>query len=189
MQPFSRRVKIWNWSLTSWKRALSYFKTDWELEDYPVALRQQEPKAAKGRFVEVKPWHAYILNWHVGGTGYSPEESMQDLHRAFTEAKMELAKQGKRTPRPGVMPPIEFASMEHITKYCDIGDDFVTRVLGLEWALLTDESSLRDFHSEDNNDALVAKIKEVYGVDVSDLKDVELYKILDRIEQSRKGVI
>ena len=111
---------------------------------------------------------------------------MQDLHRAFTEAKVELAKQGKRTPRPGVMPPIEFASMEYITKFCDIGDDFVARVLGLEWALLTDESSLWDFHSEENNDALVAKIKEVYGVDVSDLKDAELYKIFDRIEQVRK---
>jgi len=76
--------------------------------------------------------------------------------------------------------------MEHITKYCDIGDDFITRALGLEWAMLTDESSLWDFHSEKNNDALVAKIKEVYGVDVSDLKDAELYKIFDRIEQVRK---
>jgi hypothetical protein len=47
-----------------------------------------------------------------------------------------------------------------------------------------DESSLWDFHSSDDNRDLVAKINQVYGVDVSDIESAKLWQILDLIATS-----
>jgi len=42
-----------------------------------------------------------------------------------------------------------------------------------------------DFHSSDDNRDLIAKTKEVYGVDLSDIESAKLWQILDRIAASR----
>jgi hypothetical protein len=39
-----------------------------------------------------------------------------------------------------------------------------------------DESSLWDFHGDESNEALPTKIKEVYGVDVSDIRSGEIIR-------------
>jgi hypothetical protein len=54
-------------------------------------------------------------------------------------------------------------------------------VLNLDWAFISDESSLWDFHEAKTNEALIARIKEVYGVDVSDIESAKLPEILERI--------
>jgi hypothetical protein len=63
----------------------------------------------------------------------------------------------------------------------DLTEDFVRRVLNLDWAWISDESSLWDFHASDDNGALIARINEVYGVDVSDIESAKLCEILERI--------
>jgi len=60
-------------------------------------------------------------------------------------------------------------------------------VLNLEWAWISDESSLWDFHGDENNEALVARIKEIYGVDVSDIQAAKLSEILERIATQRQN--
>jgi hypothetical protein len=62
-----------------------------------------------------------------------------------------------------------------------LADDFIRRVLNKDAVWISDESSLWDFHRQDTNAALVAKIREVYGVDVSDIESGNLADILDRI--------
>ena len=37
-------------------------------------------------------------------------------------------------PRPGITVPIEFAPQAQINAHADLADDFVRRVLGLDWA-------------------------------------------------------
>jgi hypothetical protein len=59
-------------------------------------------------------------------------------------------------------------------------------VLGLDWAWISDESSLWDFHHDETNDALISKIDEVYGVDVSDIQSARLTEILERIATRQK---
>jgi hypothetical protein len=61
------------------------------------------------------------------------------------------------------------------------------RVLRLDWAWISDESSLWDFHHQETNAALVAKIREVYGVDVSDIESANLADILDRIAANQRS--
>ena len=54
-------------------------------------------------------------------------------------------------------------------------------MLRLDCALVTDESSLWDFHTEESNDGLNATIERVYGVNVSDIQSGNIAEILDRI--------
>jgi hypothetical protein len=47
--------------------------------------------------------------------------------------------------------------------------------------LIPDESSLRDFHSEETNNALCAKIRNICGVYLSDIQSAKLTETFDRI--------
>jgi hypothetical protein len=59
---------------------------------------------------------------------------------------------------PPSNPNPEFAPTERVNAHRKLAEDFTRRVLGLEWAWISDESSLWDFHTEKTNDALFAKI-------------------------------
>ncbi len=66
-----------------------------------------------------------------------------------------------------------------------LSEDFIQKVLGLDWAWISDESSLWDFHTEQTNDLLIAKIREVYHADVSDIESARLWEILERIKHAK----
>ena len=87
--------------------------------------------------------------------------------------------------RPGANWPIEFASQERISGDESLSEDFIQKVLGLDWAWISDESSLWDFHSQQTNDLHIAKIREVYDVDVSDIESARLWEILERIKRAK----
>lgn len=78
-------------------------------------------------------------------------------------------------------PAIIFPQNQEIDSYPKLRDDFTYRVLGLEWAWLTDESSLWHFHSNEDNSEMYLKIGEVYGVDVSNVADANLMGIFTEI--------
>ena len=127
-----------------------------------------------------------LVNWAVmSGTGDTREEAMADLRAKFLERSAKLAGEGKSLPRPGTKVPIQFASRERVDAHPELLQDFIHRVLGLEWAFVSDESSLWNFHTEENSNVLVAKICILYGVDVSDIESENIGEILDRIAASR----
>lgn len=83
---------------------------------------------------------------------------------------------------------IEFAPQVQIESYEDLADQFLQKIFGIEGAFITDESSIYDFDFELTEDKVkhhtseaLNKIKEVYGVDVSDVKDLNLVEVLKRI--------
>ena len=80
--------------------------------------------------------------------------------------------------------PLEFASEEEIQTHSETAERFIELVLGCEWAFISDESSLYDFESIDEVTNLEEKIKEVFGVDVSDIEDKNLFRIFERIDGS-----
>ncbi len=57
------------------------------------------------------------------------------------------------------------------------------RALGIDIAecFISDESSLWDFHGDDDNAALYTKVVLLYGVDVSDIEGARLADIFDRL--------
>lgn len=80
--------------------------------------------------------------------------------------------------------PPQLVSSSRIQGYSETADRFIDIVLECSWAFITDESSLYDFAGIDEVANLEAKIKEVFGVDVSDLEDKNLVDIFERIERN-----
>jgi len=175
--------------LAAWKLLLSYLKSDWELSDYPVIVRRQPivPNCdiPSPRFRQ-DTYRALIVNWWVmDGGGDTPQDAMRNLASQFKTQKANRLADERRLPRPGKRVPIEFSSNKRVSAHSELADDFTQRVLGLEWAWISDESSLWDFHGNETNDELNAKIKQVYGVDVSGIESGNLAEILERIAAAR----
>jgi hypothetical protein len=180
-------AKVKNEIRAEWKWFLSLFKRDWEVSDYPIAVREYkiDPSYVHTRLKQHR-YSAQIVNWWVVcGMGETKAEALQELGKMFATMKAERAKNRKQLPRPGAHEPIEFASRERVDAHAALAEDFIRRVLNLDWAWISDDSSLWDFHSSDDNRELIAKINEVYGVDVSDIESAKLWQILDRIAASR----
>src|ERR1700751_5857348 len=165
-----------------WKRLISFGKRDWDLDDYPLRVRKQANAGEPAiRGTRVPRYAVDIVNWWLSGTGETVEEARADLADRFTKAKEEKLMVGESLPRPGSRVPVKFAEGEKVRLYQDLSQDFVRRVLDLRWAWVSDESSLWDFHTDQSNDVLLARIMDVYGVDVSDIESAKLTDIFERI--------
>ena len=180
-------VKVKNTIRAGLKWFLSLFKRDWELYDYPIAIREHKiDPSYVGTRLKQHRYSAQIVNWWVvSGGGDTKSEALQELGKMFANMKANLAKDRKQLPRPGTYVPIEFASRERVDAHKALAEDFIRRVLNLDWAWISDDSSLWDFHSSDDNQELITRIREVYGVDVSDIESAKLWQILDRIGSSQ----
>ena len=114
------------------------------------------------------------------GDGETEIEALEKLRENFESHK----RTGKKLPRPGTRVPIEFAARDRLARHAKLQEDFVRRVLDIQWAWISDESSLWDFHKDETNAQLVEKILTIYRVDVSDISSGNLADIFDRIESS-----
>jgi len=178
--------RVWNQVHAAWKWTTSFRKREWELADYPIEIRTQEPDLTlRPSRLKLHGFVASIVNWDLTGSGDTRESAIEDLLHNFQSARAARRKDGEPIPRPGAKVPLSFASREHINAHKGLSEDFTRRVLGFPWAFISDESSLWDFHEEETNDALLAKIVEVYGVDVSDIESAKLCEIFERIAQAR----
>ena len=128
------------------------------------------------------PWTASVINWPgMSASANSRVEALAELRKNFDRFRATHPS----LPRPGTKVPIEFAASERIGQHSELAKDFVERVLGLDWAWISDESSLWDFHEDETNESLTDKIRHVYGVDVSDISSGNLADIFDRILEHR----
>jgi hypothetical protein len=183
-----KSIRIKEQVVAAWKRLLSFRKQTWELRDYPIVVRCQNATSdladTPTRFEPYK-YVARIVTWPLAGGGETPEDAMRELGVNFEKAATGKRHKGMPLPRPGTAVPVEFAQQEQVNSHGELVNDVVRRVLGLDWAWISDESSLWDFHTNDTNDDLHAKISEVYGVDTSDIESGNLAEIVDRISATR----
>lgn len=186
--PYSRRIMLRNRLAAAWKWVLSFRKREWDLDDYPIRIAKLEPNAAfrSPRFNE-HDYRASIVYWSVMGSGNTPEEALASLRVNFEALKRTGKQEGTTLVRPGSHSRIEFASQEKVSINEALSNDFIERILELEWAWISDESTLWDFHTELSNASLHAKILKVYGVDVSDIDPAKLWEIFERIEESQRS--
>jgi hypothetical protein len=182
-------VRFANKSKAIWKFVLSFRKRSWILNDYPVWIRKQEPDTAfiASRFKQYQ-YHASIVGWTLSGGGDSLAAAIDELNSNFEKIKAKKMEQSKPLPRPGTTVPIEYASQDRVNLHSDLEQDFIRRVLDLEWAWISDESSLWDFHEEETNNRLNEKIMEVYGIDVSDIESGNLSEIFERIASKERSL-
>lgn len=185
---YGRLFRFKNQLHASWKWLLSFRTKDWCLEDYPVTIRKQEANLDSvfnpPRFTQ-HGYIAHIVNWALTGGGETPSDAKEKLRENFEMVKGRWLLEGRPLVRPGTLGPIEFAPQINVNTHEALSEDFIRRVLGLEWAWISDESSLWDFHAERDNEQFNAKIREIYGVDVSDIQSGRLCEIFDRIANSQ----
>jgi hypothetical protein len=133
---FAFRVR--NQLLAAWKFCLSFLKQEWELRDYPVSIREQEIDSVyRGTRLKQYRYLAFIVKWGtMTGMGNTQVEALRDLEIAFETAKCNRP----MMPRPGTRVPVQFATQETISIHSELANNFILRILEVEWALLTDES-------------------------------------------------
>jgi hypothetical protein len=167
----------------AWKWTLSFRKKEWEFSDYPVrSWKDKSLDTPKRSRFQRRLYNAQIIGWSLTAGGNSAAEAIDALERNFIDAKAQRTREAKGLPRPGTSVPIEFASSEKMNTHAELSEDFIQRVLLTDWAWLSDESSLWDFHTDRSNEAMNLRIQEVYGVDVSDIQSGNISQILERIE-------
>jgi hypothetical protein len=128
--PFLRTVRLRNNLLAAWKWCLSFRKTNWELNDYPIAIREQEldPAYSAPRFTQHR-YRAYIIRRPgISGSGDTPQQARAGLEQMFERVKQNRVEEGKMAVRPGKKVHIEFASQEKVSSDPGLSDDLIQRV-------------------------------------------------------------
>ena len=164
-----------------WMHFASLFKDEWTIDDYPIRTSFQ-PASESSRASRLKPipWTARVINWPaMSGNGNTRNEALETLRKNFDQFKTDR----KKLPRPGTKVPIEFAKSNRVSLHPELAKDFFQRVLEIDWAWISDKSSLWDFHGNETNDKFVEKIHRIYGVDISDISSGNLADIFDRIKK------
>ena len=160
----------------------SFFLREWKLPDYPVRVRSNGKHAAPDQ-----QWLAQILSWPgPAGVGASKEEAVAQLTERLESIRGHRRATQEKMPRPGTHVPIQFASTTRVMQAPTVHDDFIIRVLGFapgSPVFISDQSSLADFGDQAYVAKLQKKISDIYGVDVSDLKEGLLCDILERIQK------
>jgi hypothetical protein len=166
-----------------WKLLASMSKDEWTLDDYPIRVwSQQVTEPLPASRLKPIPWTAGVINWPaMSGGGNTRLEALEEVRKNFDRFKAT----GKKLPRPGTKVPIEFAAGDRVSRHPELEKEFIRQVLEINWAWISDESCLGDFHDEETDERLMDRIRRIYGVDVSDIAGGNLADIFDRIAKHK----
>lgn len=154
----------------AWLRSWTKPAGAWRPEDYPIEVRPNVGDGATGYSARVLRWDGMV------GLGETGEAARQDLFENL--ATME------DRPRPGAKVSIEYAESGQIARYGDWAFEVVAEIAEVQPFFMSDSSSLSDFGDPE---LLLERVRERYGVDVSDLGHGNIVAILDRLTAVGKG--
>ena len=166
--------------LAFYKRLLSYTKTKWDLDDYPIRYRNQVDPNHK----ELKSWHVQIYNWwSFSGLGDTKGEAYKMLGEKFENYKS----YGNKLPRPGCSVPIQFADTTTIDNLESIAVDFFDKILDYNYydCFISDQSSVLDFGQD--NDIILQKINQTYDLHLIEIGDGNIARILTLINERKSS--
>jgi hypothetical protein len=169
----------------AWKRVLSYWKREWAFEDYPIVVRRQNFDGVPDDMEHASRYWARILGWLIDETAVTKTEALTKLRSRYEMRRQLRIEKGEPIPRPGTKVPIQFASRERVNAHEELANDLIHRVLLLDWALITDESSLWDFTTGESIQEFQDRILLIYQAAVYDIENGNLAAILERIAASR----
>ena len=135
---------------------LSFLKTKWEFNDYPLET-WSNPNAQQEDF----KFGAKFTNWSTFvAHGSSIPEAIENLRNNLKEYA-----EDNELPRPGSKVPVQFAESNRIEENEEIAIDFFDKIVGMNYydCFISDYSSLSDFDLD--NEETLEKIKAEYGVE------------------------
>ncbi|MGZ5283783.1 MAG: hypothetical protein ACXWEY_16020 [Bacteroidia bacterium] len=154
-----------------YKLILSYFKKQWNFEDYPLEIWINKNAEQE----EIK-YVASLTNWSLfierGETLEIAKQKLKDKFLAYR-------KDNSKIPRPGSFVPIQYASTVEIEKYENVAVDFFNRIIEIDYdsCFISDESSLYDFGFE--KEEAFRKIKSEYNIEPNE--SLVLHQIFKQI--------
>ncbi len=140
----------------TYKYLLSFLKSEWEFEDYPLTTW----KNLNAEQDDIK-YGAQFTNWStLLAHGRSIPEAVENLRYNLKE----YAKSNE-LPRPGTKVPVQFAESDRIEMNEEIAVDFFDKIIGINYydCFISDYSSLVDFDLD--NEETIEKIKKEYGIE------------------------
>lgn len=166
-----------------YKLTLSFLKSNWTLNDYPIEFRQQETHDLSGTNLTMYPWEARIINWYwMNGDGNSKEEAYNKLKDRFDAHKADVLE----LPRPGTRVKFRFASVSRIDKVDKEALEFFRDIFEMDYygMFISDESSIYDFCLTDERlKEIEQKIQVKYGIQINDIERLKIVSILERIQE------
>jgi hypothetical protein len=163
------------------KWLLSFTKRLWRVGDYPLRVAKNGEMPAPGI-----AFRAQILNW-PGPIGLGP--TRKEAYDNLAQDLEEIRKHREQMPRPGVRVPVQFASTDRVNADEELLNEFVERVLGFarsDPVFISDLSSLGEFGDEARVAELVRRVRDVFGVEVTETRDGDIADVLEQIRKRRK---
>jgi hypothetical protein len=83
---------------------------------------------------------------------------------------------------------LDYAETKRVKSHEDLTIDFLDKILGLNYydCFISDETSLADFNEDEEFKLdIIGKVKDIYGVDITDTFDKKLVDVLDKIKSKR----
>ena len=125
------------------KYLASFAKSDWQLGDYPIRLRENLSWSSAAVDSHLKPvrWSAQVIGWWtLSGHGDTSQAAHDQLARSFQAYRAS----GRPLPRPGTDAPIYFAATDRIAAVESLAPKFFQEILDLNYeeCLITDDQRL-----------------------------------------------
>ncbi|WP_438449478.1 hypothetical protein [Gorillibacterium sp. sgz5001074] len=167
----------------TYKFLFSFFKSSWNLHDYPIEFRQQQLLDLSETNLTMYPWEARIINWYwMNGDGQTKTEAYLKLKEQFDKHKSE----GHILPRPGHRVQLSYASVKRMNQFENEAVRFFKEIFEMDYyeMFVSDKTSMHDFCWTDGmlNEKYI-KIQEIYGVQIQDIEDLKIVDILKRIQE------
>lgn len=161
-----------------WKKMLSYIKTKWDIDDYPLRYKKQTDTKEQYNIGELKPWVVQVINWWtMTGLGDTKQQAYEHLKTNF-KSFLEF----NQAPRPGTSVPLSFVDASQVDSLENVAPDFFEKILDLDYydCFISNESSLAHFGRDD--DETLQKINATYNLSLTDLGDGNLVRLLTIIK-------
>lgn len=158
------------------KYLLSFFKSEWTFEDYPLET-WSNPNSQQD---DIK-FGATFTNWSdLVAHGDTVSVAIENLRTDLIEYAKE-----NQPPRPGSKVPIQFAKSNRVEKHKEIAVDFFDKIIGISYydCFVSDFSSLFDFDLD--NEETLEKIKNEYEIEPKD--DFLLADIFEQIKNKESA--
>ena len=152
---------------TKW--LLSFRKSTWEFEDYPIRYRVQDDGQHRVQFIN---W------WTMVGLGISKEDAEHDLRERLAR----FYRENNPIHRPGSKAPLQFADSSRIDAHGDFAYELVNDLFNRDVMFISDGTPLDIYADDENQYAMVIQIvNDRYGLGLAPDEDISVDELVERI--------